>query len=69
MLLKRPRSEQKNGIDGFAESEIEQRPSNAFSPLCDAIDKMKTDLIKWMFIFAVAEIVVVWGTLLVFFER
>jgi len=40
-----------------------------FAKLDAAIDKMKSDLIQWMFIFAVAEVVVVWGMLLVFLKR
>jgi len=72
MLLKRAQEDQKNGIEGFAESEIARQPSNEFSRLCEAIDEMKTDLInliKWMFILSVAWIVIFVGVLFAFFEH
>ncbi len=69
MLLKRTQTEQKSRIEEPAESERVQRISKEFSQLCEAIDKWKTDVIRWMFIFAVAEIVIVVGVVLLFFER
>jgi hypothetical protein len=48
---------------------FEPQRSYEFAKLDAAIDKWKTDVIEWMFIFAVAEIVMVWGVRLVFLER
>lgn len=67
MLPERAQAEQKTGIEGLTERE--QRISNEFSKVCEAIDEWKTDMIKWMFIFAVANVVTTLGILSAFFKK